>query len=67
MIQLFLEIADIKSLTELSKTSGTKVTRLLDIKGLEDDNNSDTKNASKCKLILTEGLSAKRTIMEFFH
>ena len=55
--------ADNKALTELNKTSGTKTSRLIGVKGLEDANNAGTSYSKKCKLILTEGLSAKTFAM----
>ncbi len=55
--------ADTKALTELSKTSGSKTNRIIGIKGLEDANNAGTQYSENCKLILTEGLSAKTFAM----
>jgi DNA topoisomerase-2 len=47
----------------LNKTSGVKTCRLVGIKDLEDANLAGTSKSETCKLILTEGLSAKTFAM----
>lgn len=62
-LSLFTEAADTKLLAELNKTDGKKINRLTGIKGLEDSNHAGTTKSANCKLILTEGLSAKTFVM----
>jgi DNA topoisomerase II len=57
------QIADDKQLKDLTKTSGTKTSRLCDIDNLEDATWAGTKNSLQTKLILTEGLSARTFAM----
>ncbi len=63
MIDMFTEIGESKVLQSLNKTSGSKTARLIGIKGLEDANHAGTAKSDACKLILTEGLSAKTFAM----
>lgn len=59
IIESVLQWAQGKALTELSKTSGKKQTKLKGIPKLEDANEAGYKDSLKCTLILTEGDSAK--------
>lgn len=63
LIKLLLNVSENKLLTNLTKTSGTKTSRLVGIKGLEDANWAGTSKSCQTKLILTEGLSAKTFAM----
>jgi DNA topoisomerase-2 len=64
IIERLSNISDNKLDKELTKTNGIKRERLLGIKNLEDANWAGSKKKSReCKLILTEGLSAKTFAM----
>lgn len=63
LLKLMMNVSESKLLKDLSKTSGTKTSRLIGIKGLEDANFAGTSKSSQTKLILTEGLSAKTFAM----
>ncbi|XP_056631793.1 DNA topoisomerase 2 isoform X1 [Diorhabda sublineata] len=63
IVETVLSWAKFKAQNELAKTSGRKQSRLKGIAKLEDANEAGTKNALKCTLILTEGDSAKSTVM----
>ena len=47
----------------LKKQSGTKTARKLDIPKLDDANYAGTRQSQKCTLIITEGDSAKSTVI----
>lgn len=63
LLKLMMNVSESKLLKDLSKTSGTKTSRLIGIKGLEDANFAGTSKSPQTKLILTEGLSAKTFAM----
>lgn len=63
IVETVLSWAKFKAQTELAKTSGKKQGRLKGIAKLEDANEAGGRNALKCTLILTEGDSAKSTVM----
>ncbi len=63
MVSVMTSVAENKLLASLNKTSGTKTSRLVGVKGLEDANLAGTSKSQSCKLILTEGLSAKTFAM----
>ncbi len=63
ILKSMTQVSDDKLLKDLSKTSGTKTTRLCDIENLEDATFAGTKHSLKAKLILTEGLSARTFAM----
>ncbi|KAG5882166.1 hypothetical protein JTB14_002890 [Gonioctena quinquepunctata] len=63
IVESVLSWAKFKAQNELAKTSGKKHSKLRGIPKLEDANEAGTKNALKCTLILTEGDSAKSTVM----
>jgi len=53
----------LKEQAVLKKTDGKKITRIVGIPKLEDANKAGSKDSQKCKLILTEGDSAKALAM----
>lgn len=59
IVESVLQWAKFKAQTELSKTSGSKKSKIKGIPKLEDANDAGTKNSLNCTLILTEGDSAK--------
>ncbi|CAG9816212.1 unnamed protein product [Phaedon cochleariae] len=63
IVESVLSWAKFKAQNELAKTSGKKQSKIKGIPKLEDANDAGTKNALKCTLILTEGDSAKSTVM----
>ncbi|CAG9840365.1 unnamed protein product [Diabrotica balteata] len=64
IVEHVLSWAKFKAQNELAaKTSGKKQSKLKGIAKLEDANEAGTKNALKCTLILTEGDSAKSTVV----
>lgn len=58
IVEVVERFANFKALDALSKSDGKKVTRLRDIPKLEDAGQAGSRNAHKCRLILTEGDSA---------
>ncbi|XP_050517290.1 DNA topoisomerase 2 isoform X2 [Diabrotica virgifera virgifera] len=63
IVEHVLSWAKFKAQNELAKTSGKKQSKLKGIAKLEDANEAGTKNALRCTLILTEGDSAKSTVV----
>ncbi|KAK5640442.1 hypothetical protein RI129_011253 [Pyrocoelia pectoralis] len=63
LIESVLKWAQAKAQVELSKTSGKKNVKLKGIPKLEDANEAGRKDAAKCTLILTEGDSAKSSVV----
>ncbi|KAF5292892.1 hypothetical protein FQR65_LT11144 [Abscondita terminalis] len=63
IVEAVLTWAKTKAQTELSKTSGRKQGKLKGIPKLEDANEAGTKASLKCTLILTEGDSAKSSVV----
>lgn len=59
IVESVLQWAKFKAQTELSKTSGSKKSKIKGVPKLEDANDAGTKNSLNCTLILTEGDSAK--------
>lgn len=59
LVESVLTWAKFKAQTELTKSSGSKKSKLKGIPKLEDANDAGTKNSLNCTLILTEGDSAK--------
>jgi DNA topoisomerase-2 len=59
IVEEVIKFAQLKELTGLNKTDGKKVNSLRGIEKLEDANWAGTKKSKYCKLILTEGDSAK--------
>ena len=59
IVEKAIAFAQLKSETSLTKTDGTKKSRLIGIPKLEDANKAGTKYSLQCTLILTEGDSAK--------
>lgn len=63
ILKSMINVADNKLEKDLNKTSGTKKARLTDMDTLEDATWAGTAKASKTRLILTEGLSARTFVM----
>ncbi|KAF5272739.1 hypothetical protein FQA39_LY07766 [Lamprigera yunnana] len=63
IVESVLRWAKFKADSELSKTSGKKQAKLKGIPKLEDANEAGLKNSFKCTLILTEGDSAKSSVV----
>lgn len=61
-----LEYARFKQSKELQKTDGRTKGRIMGIQNLDDANKAGGREASKCTLILTEGLSAKALVVSAF-
>lgn len=59
LINEIVQIAQIKQMDELVKSDGKKKTNLKSITKLDDAREAGGKNSTKCRLILTEGDSAK--------
>ena len=59
LIDELIEFGKLKEQSILKKTDGKKVNKISGIEKLEDANKAGTKQSTKCKLILTEGDSAK--------
>lgn len=59
LINELVQIAQIKQLGELEKSDGKKTTNLKSLTKLDDARLAGTKQSSNCRLILTEGDSAK--------
>lgn len=67
IIQNILDFARFKQSKELSKTDGRRNQgRIMGIQNLDDANKAGTREASRCTLILTEGLSAKALVVSAF-
>ncbi len=60
------DYAHFKQRKELSKTDGGKKGRIIGMSNLDDANKAGGREASKCTLILTEGLSAKSLVVSAF-
>jgi DNA topoisomerase II len=63
IVEQVISLAKFKQESGLKKTDGKKTKKVRDIPKLEDANEAGTRNSYKCKLILTEGDSAKTLIM----
>lgn len=63
IVEQVISLAKFKQESGLKKTDGKKTKKVKDIPKLEDAIEAGTKNSYKCKLILTEGDSAKALIM----
>ncbi len=63
ILDLALQIAELKHNSALKKTDGKKIGKISGIPKLEDANWAGTKKAHQCRLILTEGDSAKALAM----
>jgi len=63
IIDKVISLAKFKESSAMKKTDGRKATIIRGIPKLEDANEAGTKNSYKCKLILTEGDSAKALVM----
>ena len=63
IVEQVISLAKFKQESGLKKTDGKKTKKVKDIPKLEDANEAGTRNSYKCKLILTEGDSAKTLIM----
>ena len=59
LINEIVQIAQIKQLDELEKSDGNKNKNLISLTKLEDAKSAGKKRSSECRLILTEGDSAK--------
>lgn len=59
IIDDIIQIAQVKQLAELEKSDGKKITSLRKLVKLDDARLAGSKNSSECRLILTEGDSAK--------
>ncbi len=59
LINELVQIAQIKQMGELEKSDGKKTTNLKTLTKLDDAKSAGTKRSSECRLILTEGDSAK--------
>ena len=64
ILENVLQIAKAKDTKKLSKTDGKKKNRLTGIPKLDDANKAGTCESARCKLILTEGDSAKSTAIQ---
>ena len=64
ILENVLQIAKAKDTKKLAKTDGKKKNRLTGIPKLDDANKAGTCESSRCKLILTEGDSAKSTAVQ---
>ncbi len=63
LLKQLSNVSEAKLLKDLSKTSGTKTSRITGIATLEDANWAGTTKSNQTRLILTEGLSAKTFAM----
>ena len=63
IVEQVIELAKFKENTNLKKTDGKKLARIIGIPKLDDANKAGTKDSHKCTLILTEGDSAKATAL----
>jgi DNA topoisomerase-2 len=59
LVDEIVQLAQVKQLAELNKSDGKKVTSLRKLVKLDDARLAGTKRSSECRLILTEGDSAK--------
>ena len=64
ILENVLQIAKAKDTKKLSKTDGKKKNRLSGIPKLDDANKAGTCESARCRLILTEGDSAKSTAIQ---
>ncbi len=63
LVEEVIKYAELKQSTELNKSDGRKITNLMGIDKLEDAKWAGTSKSKYCKLILTEGDSAKAYAM----
>lgn len=63
IVEQVIKFAEFKDMSSLKKTDGKKVSKLRDIEKLEDAQWAGTRKSKYCRLILTEGDSAKSFAM----